>query len=577
MATAKIKGRQAQHQSGCCRKQKKHKRRCRTRRSAGHTKRRKRKPNKKLYYAKSRFSLKRLHKILNNIKITVRLPGVGIPFPKSSERMYSYYQFQPRKIKVTRRGYLKGGLLTFVFAWIDWSFLRDLAAPDYSDSAEGGWLWDPVTLILLDFLRVLSHRDGRTDLLNELRDETPLGHQIAESVGIDLDHPRHPDHVVPTEMVFTHLRQRLGPVVYEGMMQIVVGFLRQLEVITFGVLAFDSMLVDAWAVFNGCKNAGQAGHDCQSCSFFAECQQVPFDLEGGVGHRVNPDNPRDVTPVFSHKVHSAVSFEVRLGMEFPVAILVSHGGAYDGHFFEALLEQMERYHESVKAVFHLADGHYDDFVNYIAARRRGARPLFRYNKRNEKTDDASLRARGYNQVGWPYAPCGVAMTPNGYDEEEKRLTFVCKKQCPAGQEDCPHRDNALGHAKSVKVEPNSRLVLEVPRGTRRYKIIFALRSSVERNNDYLADNGLKRPKYHGQHNMHLNALLTATATLLRKFYDLVVEATRQEVQPGRHQLVDLHDLPLEQAIRRRWKYFRDEDEPYLQRAPPAEQVASQTI
>jgi len=264
-------------------------------------------------------------------------------------------------------------------------------------------------------------------------------------------------------------------------------------------------------------------------------------------------------------------------MEFPVAILVSHGGAYDGHFFEEMLEQIERYHEGVKAVFHLADGHYDDFANYIAARRRGAKPLFCYNPRNEKTDEARLRARGYNEVGWPYVPCDVAMTPNGYDEEEKRVTFVCKKQCPEGQKDCPHQDKALGHAKSVKVETNSRLVLEVPRGTRRYKIVFALRSSVERNNDYLADNRLRRPKYHGQHNMHLNALLTATVTLLRKFYDLVMEASRQEAQPERYQLVDLHGLPLEQAVRRRWKYFRDEDEPYLQRAPPVEQVASHTV
>jgi len=157
---------------------------------------------------------------------------------------------------------------------------------------------------------VLLHRDGRTDLLDELRDETPLGRQIAEYVGIDLDHPQHPDHVVPSEMAFTHLRQRIGTDVYEGMMQVVVGFLRQLEIITFGILAFDSMLVDTWAAFNGCREAGQAGHSCESCPAFKECQRVPFDLEGGVGHRVNPDNPKDVTPVFSYKVHSAVSFEV---------------------------------------------------------------------------------------------------------------------------------------------------------------------------------------------------------------------------------------------------------------------------
>lgn len=73
MAAAKIKGHQAKHRSSRRRKQERHQRRCQTRCKAGHPKRRKRKPNKKLYYAKSRFSLKRLNKILNCEPTTHRL------------------------------------------------------------------------------------------------------------------------------------------------------------------------------------------------------------------------------------------------------------------------------------------------------------------------------------------------------------------------------------------------------------------------------------------------------------------------------------------------------------------------
>lgn len=247
-------------------------------------------------------------------------------------------------------------------------------------------------------------------------------------------------------------------------------------------------------------------------------------------------------------------------MEFPVALLTTPGQVYDGHYFEALLEQMERYHDQVRAVFHIADGHYDDFKNYIAARRRGAKPVFHYNPHNEKTDPAALDHRGYNEVGWPYAPCGVVMLPNGYDEAEHRLKFICRKECPAGQETCPFRANQVGCVKNVPVMENSRLVLEVPRGTRRYKIIFALRSAVERNNDYFADNSLTRPKYHGLHNMQLNAFLTGIATLLRKLYDLIEEASRQEAEPERYPTLDLWGLPLEKAIRERWKHFHEEDE-----------------
>lgn len=555
MATARIR-RVAQAQQRQAEKQQ----RRRLRKKKAEAKRRRGRPKQKRYYAKSQFSLKRLRKLLNNIEIVIIVAMPDEPFSKDPERMYSYYQFQPVEIRLNPDGTLKGGILTFTFAWIDWSFVRLLVAPFYKTSDEGGYLWDPVTLFLLDLLRVLLHFSSRDQLLDELRKETALGRQIAACVGIDLDNPKDPAHKVPSEMAFTHFRNRIGPVVYEAVFHIMVGLLHQLDIITFQVLVFDSMLVEAWTTFRGCEKAGQAGHGCQECPLFPECDRVPYDLEGGVGHRRRKDNPNEVEPVFGYKTHAGVSFEVKLGMEFPVALLVTPGQVYDGNYFIALLERMERYHGQVKAVFHIADGHYDDFKNYIAARQRGAKPIFHYNKRNEKTDPERLEERGYNEVGWPYAPCGIGMHPNGYDEEDKRLKFICRRECPVGHEDCPFRANRVGYVKNVPVTESSRLVLEIPRGTRRYKILFALRSSVERNNDYFADQGLSRPKYHGLHNMQLNAFLTGMATLLHKLYDLIEEASHQEAEPERYPTLDLWNLPLEKAIRERWKHFHEEDE-----------------
>ncbi len=556
MAAAKIR-RVAQVQQ----RQAEKKQRRRLREKKAEAKRRPGRPKQKLYYAKARFSLKRLRKILNNIEITITVAIPEEPFTKDQQRMYSYYRFRPLEIQLNPDGTLKGGILTFTFAWIDWSFLRLLVAPFYKASQEGGCLWDPVTLFLLDLLRLLLRFPSRDKLLDELRQETALGKEIAAFVGIDLAHPQDIDHKVPSEMAFTHFRNRLtDPVVYEAVFHIMVGFLRQLDIITFQVLAFDSMLVETWATFHGCQNAGEAGHGCQECSLYATCQRVPYDREGGVGHRRNKDDPGKVEAFYSYKAHVGVSFEARLGMEFPVAILATPGQVYDGHYFVALLEQMERYHDQVQAVFHIADGHYDDFKNYIAARKRGAKPVFHYNKRNEKTDAEALDSRGYNDVGWPYAPCGVVMQPNGYDEKDKRLEFICRKACPPGREDCLFHANQVGHVKKLPVAEKSRLVLEVPRGTRRYKIIFALRSAVERNNDYFVDNGLLRPKYHGLHNMQLNAFLVGIATLLRKLFDLLEEASQQEAQPERYPVLDLWQSPLEKAIRERWKHFHEEDE-----------------
>ncbi len=517
-------------------------------------------PKQKRYYAKARFSLKRLRKLFNNLEIVITVALPDEPFPKTPDRMYSYYQFRPTEVQLHEDGSLKGGLLTFTFAWIDWSFIRLLVAPYYQTSPEGGELWDPVTLFLLDLVRVLLGFSSRAQLLDELRQETPLGRAIAAYVGIALDHPKDPAHKVPSEMAFTHFRNRIGPVVYEATFHFLVGILRQLGLITGQVLAFDSLLMEAWATFHGCANAGQAGHGCRECPSFQDCDRVPYDLEGGVGHRRQKDNPKEVEAVFGYKAHVGVSFEVALGMEFPVALLGTAGQCYDGNYFIALLEQMERYHEQVQAVFHIADGHYDDFKNYIAARQRGAKPLFHYNPRNEKLDAASLRRRGYNEVGWPYAPCGVVMHPNGYDAVAHRVKFICGQACPEGHTDCPFRAPQTGCVQNVAVPEDSRLVLEVPRGTRRYKIIFALRSAVERNNDYFADHGLARPKYHGLHNWQLNLFLTGMVTLLCKLYDLLAEASCQEAAPERYPTLDLWALPLEKAIQERWKHFHEEDE-----------------
>jgi hypothetical protein len=528
-----------------------------TRVNAGHFKRRRRHPKKKLYYSKSRFSLKRLRKVLNNLEIVIAIDLSDEPFAKPVERLYSFYRFQPIPVKVYPDGTIQGGVLTFVFAWIDWSFVRELVAPFYSQSTEGGWAWDPVTLFLLDLLRVLLGYSSRAKLLAELEKGTAQGKEVARLVGIDLANPAHPDHRVPQEMTFTHFRDRISPEVYQAVMHVVIGLLRQLGLITGLVLSFDSLLVETWAVFEGCGQAGQAGHGCETCPHFVGCTQVPFDLEAGVGHRrAKKGNRSEIEAVYSYAVHTIVSFEVNLGMEFTMALLVTHGGVYDGHYFEALLEQMEQYQPGVKAVFHLADAHYDDLKNYIAARQRGAKPLFTYNRRREDWSEEALRRKGHNQHGWPYAPCGIAMGPQGFDEAQRTVRFACGRQCPQSHETCAYRHT--GYATDIEVGQADRLILEIPRGSWLYKVIFALRSSVERNNDHLADHGLRRPQYHGQRNMTFNACLSAIASLFDKAFSLFQEGAYQEAQPERHDWVDFSDLPLLDAIVARWLAFRTE-------------------
>jgi len=119
MAAARIR-RVAQAQQRQAEKQQ----RRRLRKKKAEAKRRRGRPKQKRYYAKSQFSLKRLRKLLNNIEIVIIVALPDEPFTKDPERMYSYYQFQPVEIRLNPDGTLKGGILTFTFAWIDWSFVR---------------------------------------------------------------------------------------------------------------------------------------------------------------------------------------------------------------------------------------------------------------------------------------------------------------------------------------------------------------------------------------------------------------------------------------------------------------------
>ena len=98
------------------------------------------------------------------------------------------------------------------------------------------------------------------------------------------------------------------------------------------------------------------------------------------------------------------------------------------------------------------------------ALREGSIPIIDYNPRNENLSKQTLIDRGYDQKGWPFAPCGLLARPNGFDKKHQRLTFCCFKQClklrPKALENlhnkyniamCPHIRNRTGFSKHMYV------------------------------------------------------------------------------------------------------------------------------
>jgi hypothetical protein len=115
---------------------------------------------------------------------------------------------------------------------------------------------------------------------------------------------------------------------------------------------------------------------------------------------------------------------------------------------------------------------------------------------NEHPAREALLARGYDRNGWPFASyCNFSMRPNGFDPANQSLSFACFKQChnskdPAILElfrQCPHHANNLGFSIHVPIAERPRRLLEIPRGSERYRRLHHLRSAAERTNSTLKD------------------------------------------------------------------------------------------
>jgi len=184
------------------------------------------------------------------------------------------------------------------------------------------------------------------------------------------------------------------------------------------------------------------------------------------------------------------------------------------------------------------DSGYDYEYVYSYIRNGNGKPIIDYNKRREKLDEKSMKKRGYNQNGYPYAPCGRVCTPNGFDSSRNALKNTCNKQCLKSKDldklcKCSYRKNKFGYTKWMTIKELPRLILEIPRGTKKYKKIKALRTSSERTNGY-------GKEWTGMSNLRLRTLeayaarvaLCCIVIMLKKIMGLILQATIEHRNPS---------------------------------------------
>jgi hypothetical protein len=232
-----------------------------------------------------------------------------------------------------------------------------------------------------------------------------------------------------------------------------------------------------------------------SNTFRFRCPKLPYDRTARIGVRRKTSNPDKTEKIFGYNAVIATAIEPQWGLELPVSCVTIAGNAEEGKQAIELHKQILKFHNA-KTKLHLLDAKYDELANYEYARKNGAIPLISYNVRNENLTREALLERGYDRNGWPYVPyCHLPTRPNGFDPTAQRLSFSCFKQCvkskvPAHLElyrNCPHRSRLLGYSTHASIAQYPRLILEVPRGTERFRELFSFRSAAERTNSSLKE------------------------------------------------------------------------------------------
>ena len=269
------------------------------------------------------------------------------------------------------------------------------------------------------------------------------------------------------------------------------------------------------------------------------CPKLPKDTDARIGVRRDPKNPAKKEKIFGYNLVLTTSVEVYLKIELPVAVTNISGNAEEGNMLVLNKNQIINHH-NCQAKIDIADSKYDIINNYSYLRTKGSIPIIDYNVRNENLSKQALLNRGYDQKGWPFAPCGLLCRPNGFEKKYQRLTFCCFKLCLKLRRialdelqgryhisACPHIQNQTGFAKHMYVKKHPRLVNEIPRGSKRYKEIKKARSASERSNSTIKEDLkiLDKPRVLNASRSNILAQMAAIVLLLKRTFSFIVRTT----------------------------------------------------
>lgn len=269
------------------------------------------------------------------------------------------------------------------------------------------------------------------------------------------------------------------------------------------------------------------------------CPKIPKDTDARIGVRRDPRNPSKKQKIFGYNLLLSTSVELDLKLELPVAVTNIAGNGEEGSMLIVNNQQVYSCHQTQSRI-DIADAKYDINKNYEFLREKGSIPIIDYNRRREKITTAALHKRGYDQNGWPYAPCGILTKPNGFDAKHQRHTFCCFKQCLKMKvpgiknlqadydlKSCQHLKNRLGYSRHMYIKDHPRLQNQIPRGTKRYDTIKRIRSASERANSTIKEDIkiLDKPIVYNKFRADILAQIAAIVLLIHRAMAFIVRTT----------------------------------------------------
>lgn len=185
---------------------------------------------------------------LGNVRKEIRVAlervktQVNQEFPKDTSRLLSKYEYKDRKIRFHKEGFVCGGTIRLLFTLIDFSFIRNILADCYSD--KGGLAYDPVTMFLLELIKLYEDYTYYTKFCEKLKDPVE-GKVYRDYVGITSK--------VPDDVDMHNFRNRIGEERFQAVMGMLVELFKIIGIISGQILCTDGTLIESFAKYRGCN------------------------------------------------------------------------------------------------------------------------------------------------------------------------------------------------------------------------------------------------------------------------------------------------------------------------------------